>query len=58
MFESGTWDKLLYCIFENFEIALVKQGQIQSFEKSWGWFIPKITQARQVITDYWLIKPR
>ena len=34
MFESGIWDKLLYCIFENFEIALVKQGQIQSFEKS------------------------
>ena len=34
MFESGIWDKLLDWIFENFEIALVKQGQIQSFEKS------------------------
>ena len=28
------WDKLPECIFENFEIALVKQGQFQNFQRS------------------------
>ena len=35
------WDKLLDCIFENFEIAQakrgqVKRGQFQNFQKSQG----------------------
>ena len=36
-------DKLPKWIFENFEIARVKRGQFQYFQKSPGWFIPKIT---------------
>ena len=44
------WDKLPWCIFENFEIAWVKQGQFQNFQKSWGWFIPKIARTKYVIT--------
>ena len=30
----GIWDKLAGYIFENFEIARVKRGQFQSFQKS------------------------
>ena len=30
------WDKLPKCIFENFEIFQVKQGQFQNFQKSRG----------------------
>ena len=44
------WDKLSECIFENFEIALVKRGQFQKFQKSRGWFIPKIARTKHVIT--------
>ena len=44
------WDKLPKCIFENSEIALVKQGQFQNFQKSRGWFIPNIAQTNYVIT--------
>ena len=50
MFGREIWDKLLECIFENFEIAQVKRGQFQNFQKSRGWFIPKITQTKHVIT--------
>ena len=42
MFGRAIWDKLPKCIFENSEIAWVKQGQFQDFQKSQGWFIPKI----------------
>ena len=30
------WDKLPKCIFEHFEIARVKRGQFQDFQKSRG----------------------
>ena len=36
MFERAIWDKLLECIFQNFEIALVKRGQFQNFQKPRG----------------------
>ena len=36
MFGREIWDKLLECIFENFEIAQVKRGQFQNFQKSRG----------------------
>ena len=39
MFGRVIWDKLLECIFENSEIARVKE------------FVPKIAQSKQVITD-------
>ena len=41
MFGREIWDKLHACIFENFEIARLKQGQFQNFQKSRGFFIPK-----------------
>ena len=44
-------DKLPECIFESFEIALVKQGQFLNFQKSRGWLIPKIAQTKYVATD-------
>ena len=33
MFGSATYDELLEHIFENFEIARVKGGQFQNFQK-------------------------
>ena len=33
MFGRATWDKLPECIFDNFEIARLKRGQFQSFQK-------------------------
>ena len=35
-FGKAIWDKLPECIFENFEIARVKRGQFQNFQKSRG----------------------
>ena len=35
--------------FESFEIPWVKQGQFQIFQKSQGWFIPKIAWNKHVI---------
>ena len=49
-FRRAIWDKLTECIFENFEITRVKQGQIQSFQKSRGSFIPKIARTKRVVT--------
>ena len=56
MFGKAVWDNLPKCIFENFEIALVlvKWGQFQNFQKSWGWFILKVARTKR---DYWLIMP-
>ena len=34
MFGRVSWDKMPECIFENCEIAGVKQGQFQNFQKS------------------------
>ena len=50
MFGRAIWDKLNEYIFENFEIAPVKRGQFQNFQKSQGWFIPKIARTKHVIT--------
>ena len=50
MFERAIWDKLPECIFKNFEIARVKQGQFQIFQKSRGRFTPKIARNKHVIT--------
>ena len=50
MFGRAIWDKLPKCIFENSEIALVKRGQFQNFQKSRVWFIPKIVGTKHVIT--------
>ena len=36
MFGRTIWHKLPECIFENFEIAQVKRGQIQNFENPKG----------------------
>ena len=51
MLKRAIWDKFPVCIFENFEIARVKQGQFQIFQKLRGWFIPKIPQNKHVITS-------
>ena len=48
MFGRAIWDKLPKCIFENLEIARIKRGQFQNFQKSRGWFIPKITRNKHV----------
>ena len=50
MFKSTTCDKLPARIFENFEIAQVKQWQFENFQKSWRWFIPQIAQIKHVAT--------
>ena len=50
MFERAICGKFSECIFENFEIARVKRGQFQNFQKSRGWFIPKIARTKHVIT--------
>ena len=49
MYGRATWDKLPESIFENFQIARVKQGKFQNFQKSRWSFIPKITPTKQVI---------
>ena len=36
MYGKAIWDKLPECIFGNFEIARVKRGQFQNFQKSRG----------------------
>ena len=36
MFGRATWDELPWCIFENFEIPRMKQGQFQNFKRSQG----------------------
>ena len=36
MFRRAIWDKLPESIFENFEIARIKQGQFHNFQKSRG----------------------
>ena len=50
MFGKAIWDKLSECIFENFEIAQVKRGKFQNFQKSRGYFIPKIARSKYAIT--------
>ena len=36
MFARAIWDIFTKYIFENFDIALVKRGQFQNFQKSRG----------------------
>ena len=45
------WDKMPEYIFENFWNCPSKMKQFQNFQKSQGWFIPKIAW-----TNYWLIR--
>ena len=51
MFQRAIWGKLPQRIFENFEIARVKRGQFQYFQKSRGRFIKKMARTKHVITD-------
>ena len=53
MFGREIWDQLPESIFENFEIARVKRGQFQIFQKSR--FHPK--NCPNQTCDYWLITP-
>ena len=55
MFGRAIWDQLPKCISENSEIARVKRGQFQNFQKSQDHLSPKncLNQA----CDYWLITP-
>ena len=50
MFGRAVWDKLSKCIVENSEIAWLKQGKSQNFQKSQRWFILKIAQTKHLIT--------
>ena len=43
------WDKLPQYIFENYEIALVKRRQCQSFQNSQGLFIPKTARTKHMV---------
>ena len=36
MFGRAIWDELPGCIFESFEIARVKRGKLQNFQKLRG----------------------
>ena len=49
MFGRAIWDKLPKLVFENVEIALVKREQFQNFQKSRGWFIPKIARTKHMV---------
>ena len=57
MFGRAIWDKLLKCIFENFEIARVRQYSkaISKFSKITNVIYSK-NDANQTC-DYWLITP-
>ena len=44
MFGRAIWDNLPKCIFENFEIARVKQGQFQNFKNYEGDLSPKLPE--------------
>ena len=46
MFGRTIWDKLPECIFERFEIARVKRGRFQIFQKSRERFISKIARTK------------
>ena len=48
MFGRTIWDELPECMFENFEIAWVKRGQLQNVHK--GDFSPNIAQTKHMIT--------
>ena len=51
MLGRAIWDKLPKCIFENFEIARVKRGQFQIFQKSRRLFIPKVAQNMRLLVN-------
>ena len=46
IFGRTIWDKLPECIFERFEIARVKRGRFQIFQKSRERFISKIARTK------------
>ena len=47
MFGRAIWVKLPECIFENFEITRVKQGQFKNFQT---YIIRKIARTKYVVT--------
>ena len=54
MFGREIWDKLLECIFENFEIARLNEGNFKIFKNHEG----DLSQISPNQTcDYWLITP-
>ena len=55
MFGRKIWDKLPECIFKNFEITRVKQGQFQKIPKFARVIYPK-NRPNQT-RGYWLITP-
>ena len=55
MFRRAIWDKLPECVFANFEIPRVKQGQFQSFSKITRVIYP--TNRQNQACYYWLITP-
>ena len=56
MFGRAIWDKLPKCIVENFEIAWVKQGQLQNFKKITSMIYSK--SCLNQLCDYWLNTPK
>ena len=56
MFGRVIWHKLPQCIFENFKIGRVKQGQFQNFSKITRVIYPKICPNQTC--GYWLITPK
>ena len=50
MFGRVIWDKSSKCIFENFEIAQVKQAKINIFKKHWYHLSPKSPKS-----NMWLL---
>ena len=51
MLGRAIWDKLPQHIFENFEIARIKREQFQNFQKSRGYFIPKLARTKHLVTS-------
>ena len=63
MFGRAIWDELSKYVFEIFELARVKWGQFQTFQKSPEWFILKSPEPNMLLlvnytkptnTFYWL----
>ena len=50
MFVSAIWDKYPECIFETFEIAPIKRGQLQNFQNHAG-DLSKNARTKHVITS-------
>ena len=49
MFGREIWDKLLECIFENFDIAQEKRGQSQNFKNHEGDLFQKLPEPNMLL---------